>query len=349
MKASVKKGMILCAGMGTRLLPVTEKLPKPLVPVLNLPNLLHNLYLMKEAGITEVVLNLHHLGEQIEAVLGNGSRFGIRMAYSHEPVLLGTGGGVKKAEPFFEGQTFVLMNCDFVTNIPIAPVIEQHLHEKALATMVLLQDEIRERAYSPVGVNEAGHLCSLPKLKTATPKRTGIFTGIHVLHPSTLAVLKPEPSGINEILYPHYMRTDPTHVRGEFVSDVYWHDTGNVPFLWATSMALLDEISQHRHGLLARCLIDFANYTEARPGIWTKKGQKLPANVAFEGPVIIGEDCQFGEGATIGPRAVIGDNSHIGAKAKVSRSVLLGDAQVSDSESLQRVVRYGKAVLPLAE
>lgn len=349
MKASVTKGMILCAGLGTRLLPVTEKLPKPLVPVLNLPNLLHNLYLLKQAGVTEIIMNLHHLGEQIEAVLGNGSRFGVNIAYSYEPMLLGTGGGVKKAESFFEGQTFVLMNCDFVTNIAIAPVIERHLHRKALATMVLLQDEMRERAYSPVGVTDAGNLCSLPKLKTAEPARSGIFTGIHVLHPSTLSTLKPEPSGINEILYPYFMKHDPTHVFGEFVSQCYWHDTGNVPFLWATSMALLDELSRHHHGLLAQCLQEFAEYEEASAGVWVKRGQKIPAGLTVEGPVVLGEGCQFGAGVVVGPRAVIGDNSTIGAKAKISRSVLLGNAAVAPGETLERVVRYGKSVLPLSE
>ena len=341
--------MILCAGLGTRLLPITEKCPKPLVPVLNLANLLHNLYLMKTAGISEVILNLHHLGEQIEAVLGDGERFGMKMAYSHEAVLLGTGGGVKNAEAFFENETFVLMNCDFVTNIEILPVIQNHFQRQALATMVLLADEAREPAYSPVGVNEKGHLCSLPKLKTEDPIRTGIFTGIHVLHPSTLAVLQPVPSGINEILYPHFMKTAPHRVFGDFVEDAYWHDTGNLPFLWATSMALLDELSRHSQGTLAQTLRDFAEYEEKRPGVWMKADAKLPSGVKIEGPVIIGEDCVFETGVTIGPRVVVGDRSRVEANARITGSVLLGEAEVLPGEHIDRVVRYGKKVLPLSE
>ena len=97
MEKKITKGMVLCAGLGTRLSPITETLPKPLVPVLNVPNLLHSLYLLKRAGIVDIVLNTHHLPEQIESFLGDGSRWDLRLHFSREKTLLGTGGGVKKA------------------------------------------------------------------------------------------------------------------------------------------------------------------------------------------------------------------------------------------------------------
>lgn len=349
MSSPVTKGMILCAGLGTRLLPITERCPKPLVPVLNLPNLLHNLFVMKRAGIQEVILNLHHLGEQIEAVLGDGHAWGMKIAYSHEPVLLGTGGGVKKAEAFFQGQTFVLMNCDFVTNIELGPVIARHLQRQALATMVLFQDSLRERAYSPVGVTAASEICSLPKLKTKEPQRSGIFTGIHVLHPSTLEVLRPEPSGINEILYPHFMKAAPQRIFGEFVEGSYWYDTGNLPFLWATSQALLQELSKSPKGMLAHCLAEFGGYEEKRPGLWMKRESSLPTKLETQGTVLMGSDCHIAPGVVLGPNTVIGDHSHIGERAHVARSLLLSHAEVARGESLERSIRYGKEVLPLAE
>jgi NDP-sugar pyrophosphorylase family protein len=125
--------------------------------------------------------------------------------------------------------------------------------------------------------------------------------------------LKPEPSGINEVLYPHFMKTNPDQIRGEFIPDVYWYDTGSVPFLWATSMSLLEELAKHRHGILAKCLTEFAHYHEVKSGVWIKNGQKLPSNVTVEGPVIIGEDCTLEPGAVVGPNAVIGDHSSIAA------------------------------------
>src|SRR5687768_14967627 len=108
MKTGFKKGMVLAAGLGTRLQPITQKTPKPLVPVLNVPNILHSLYLLKRVGITEIILNLHHLPDQLEQFLGDGSRWGLKLAYSREQQLLGTGGGLKKAEKFFDGQPLVL-------------------------------------------------------------------------------------------------------------------------------------------------------------------------------------------------------------------------------------------------
>src|SRR4051812_30310051 len=113
MKKTMRKGMILSAGLGTRLLPITGTLPKPLVPILNIPNVVHTLDLLKRAGIKQVVLNLHHLSKQIEEYFGDGSRWGLDVRYSFESTLLGTGGGLKKAEAFFEGEPFVLANCDF--------------------------------------------------------------------------------------------------------------------------------------------------------------------------------------------------------------------------------------------
>jgi len=96
--------MILAAGLGTRLRPLTNTVPKPLLPVLGNPLIVWNLLLLKRYGFRDVVINLHHLAPMIEQALGNGSQFGLRIIYSHEPMILGTGGGIKQAEPYFSGE-----------------------------------------------------------------------------------------------------------------------------------------------------------------------------------------------------------------------------------------------------
>ena len=95
--------MLLCAGKGTRLAPLTDHLPKPLIPVLNRPMLLYNLLLLRAAGVREVVINLHHLGDLIPEVLGDGSDLGLSVTYRHERELLGTGGGLYAARDFLAG------------------------------------------------------------------------------------------------------------------------------------------------------------------------------------------------------------------------------------------------------
>src|SRR5207248_601082 len=106
---------------------------------------------------------------------------------------------------FFEGQSFVLANCDFVSNLDVASLVSEHQKRKSLATMLLYKNPAKQYKYSKVGVQADGRLCSLPKLQTATPTDTGIFTGIHVIESECLKLLEERPCGINDILYPALM------------------------------------------------------------------------------------------------------------------------------------------------
>src|SRR5580765_4253891 len=106
MSRNSTKAMILAAGLGTRLRPLTQTTPKSLLLVNDQPLILYALRLLKKHGITEVLINLHYLGELIEKELGNGKKIGMKISYSWEPHVLGTGGGVKKGESFFEGKPF---------------------------------------------------------------------------------------------------------------------------------------------------------------------------------------------------------------------------------------------------
>lgn len=112
------KAMILAAGCGTRLKPLTDHRPKPMMEVGGQPLIGHQLRWLAEAGVSEVIVNLHHLGEQIEAYVGSGSRHGLSVAYSREPELLETGGGVVKALPWLGDEPFWLLNGDIYTDFP---------------------------------------------------------------------------------------------------------------------------------------------------------------------------------------------------------------------------------------
>lgn len=107
--------MILAAGRGTRLLPLTEKLPKPMIPFSSEPLIVHQLRWLKQAGIVDIVVNLHHLGDQIRSYLGSGRQFGVNIAYSEEETLLETGGGIVKALPLLGEEEFVVLNGDIWT------------------------------------------------------------------------------------------------------------------------------------------------------------------------------------------------------------------------------------------
>ena len=117
------KAMILAAGRGERLAPLTERIPKPMISVAGEPLLVHQVRWLRRAGIRDVVVNVHHLGEQIEQRLGDGTDLGVRILYSRERTLLDTGGGVKKALPHLGPGPFVVLNGDIWTNYPFRSLL----------------------------------------------------------------------------------------------------------------------------------------------------------------------------------------------------------------------------------
>ncbi len=125
--------MILAAGKGTRLQPLTLQTPKPMLEIAGQPLIGHQVEALRQAGATGIIINLHHLGEQIEDYLGSGERFGVNISYSREAQLLETGGGIVKALPFFEGEPFWLLNGDIYTDfdfrtLPVAPANNNLAH-----------------------------------------------------------------------------------------------------------------------------------------------------------------------------------------------------------------------------
>jgi MurNAc alpha-1-phosphate uridylyltransferase len=130
------KAMILAAGRGTRLAPLTDTTPKPLLPVHGKPLIEWQLAKLREAGFTDVVINLHHLGEQVEAFVGTGERFGVRTEYSRETSLLETGGGIVNALPLLGPDPFVVLNGDILTDFDFA-TLPTTLDPQVLAHLVL--------------------------------------------------------------------------------------------------------------------------------------------------------------------------------------------------------------------
>jgi NDP-sugar pyrophosphorylase family protein len=342
----IRKGMVLCAGLGTRLLPITQIFPKPLVPLANIANIVHSLSLLRRAGIRDVIINLHHLSQSIENYLKDGSAWGMNLSYSEENILLGTGGGLKKAESFFQGEPFVLANCDFITNIELLPLVETHFRRNALATMILIEDKEKQAAYAKVGCDLNGNLCSLPKLETKVPVRTAIFTGIHILGNEVLPFLMEQTSGINEVLYPRLMKEFAERTYCDFVEKSYWLDTGEISLLWKASVDLLGRLKEG--DLQLRALIkENGGYEELKPGVWVAEGKILDATIDVNGPTMIGKDCDLGAGASIGPYSVIGDNALIGPRAHVTRSVILPGGVVPEGQHAVDTLIFNRTALPI--
>ena len=131
------KALVLSAGYGERLRPLTDVTPKPLLEVGGRPLIHYPLLMLKHAGVTDVTINVHYLGGQIETALGSGSTLGIAIAYSPETALLGTGGSLLPLRDHFAGEPFVLLNCDTIMNFDLRRMIEFHRERGGLATFAL--------------------------------------------------------------------------------------------------------------------------------------------------------------------------------------------------------------------
>ena len=325
---TIRKGMILAAGLGTRLLPITKEIPKPLVPVLNIPNVLHTIDLFQRVGITDIILNLFHLSDVMENYFKNHPVSGVKISFSKEKTLMGTGGGVKLAESFFAGEPFILSNCDFVTDIDLSTIIATHQKRNALATMVLLNDPRRIAEYSAVGVASDSRLCKMPKYTSQKPDREGIFTGIHILEAETLKHLKPEPCGINDVLYPTLMQKNEGRVFGEFATDCYWYDTGDVPKFLDSSLSLLSHLKGGDKILSALF-----------------KRQKIDP-MLLDPLALLGENVDINSTARIGEGVVVGSNSKIGPKTSLARCILLSGSEVPPGTVLEDLIYFRGNSLP---
>src|SRR5215813_7616709 len=177
------KAMILAAGYGERLWPLTADRGKPALPVLGKPLVGYVAEYLAHNGVSEAVVNLHHAPESVHVALGDGSQFGLHLEYVFEPVILGTSGGLDNAGEHFQDETFIVVNGKIITDIDLRAAIETHRESHALATLVLMRNTNRER-FSIVETNNGliDRFAGMP-----SPRDDGepplMFTGIHILEP----------------------------------------------------------------------------------------------------------------------------------------------------------------------
>jgi NDP-sugar pyrophosphorylase family protein len=179
------KAMILGAGEGTRLRPLTLDTPKSMIPVHGVPMIQHTLIWLKTHGITEVAVNLNYLGEKIKSYVGDGSPFGMRVVYSEEETLLGTAGGVKRMAGFL-GERFVVAYGDILTDFNLSEMVRQHLDTRAVATISLFtpDDPSGYGIAQMDGVGRITNFIEKPKIKFAVPPQAN--AGIYVLEKQVL-------------------------------------------------------------------------------------------------------------------------------------------------------------------
>jgi NDP-sugar pyrophosphorylase family protein len=225
------KAMVFAAGQGQRLRPLTETLPKALVAVGGRPMIDYPLLLLRRYGIREVMINLHHLGEQIEAYLGDGAKLGLTIRYSKEPELLDTGGGLLQAKDFLQDQTFIVINTDVLIDLPIDELVAFHRQHKAAVTLVVRADKDADR-YGSMEIDADGRIYRF--LNTSAPRRHSamgaklMFTGVQILEPRVFDFMPngdvPQKFGTTKHTYPRMLGAGERLYGFRF--DGYWQDLG---------------------------------------------------------------------------------------------------------------------------
>ncbi|MBI5747968.1 MAG: nucleotidyltransferase family protein [Nitrospinae bacterium] len=221
------KAIVLAAGYGERMRPLTNSIPKPLLPINGKPILHYTLQLLKKNGIFEIVINLHHLPDMIMEAFGDGSSFGMKIHYSYEKEILGTAGGIKAAERFLKDGTFLVINSDIIADIDIKKVLKFHKKKKTFVTMVLRHDPDVDR-YGAIEIDSDGRIrrfLGKPEYNGISPLKKLMFTGIHIFEPE---IFDEMPSkrycGITEETYPKLINKNTPIYGYEF--NGYWIDIG---------------------------------------------------------------------------------------------------------------------------
>jgi mannose-1-phosphate guanylyltransferase len=203
--------MILAAGFGSRLRPLTDRIPKPLIEVAGQPLIAYSLALLRAAGIHEVIINLHHRGDAIRAALRDGAGHGMSITYSVEDPILDTGGAIKKARPFLDGGRFAVLNSDIICDVDLRQVAAWHEQHGALATMVLRPDYDMRR-YGIIEIDGRGRIRRFLGEPAAVgePLTPLMFAGIHVFEPAVFTYMEEEEDrfGINRVTYPRMLAAD---------------------------------------------------------------------------------------------------------------------------------------------
>ncbi len=327
------RAMVMAAGAGTRLHPLTISVPKPMVPIANRPVLEYTIANLKRHGITEIILNLHNHPELIRKHFGSGSAWGVKIRYSYEPKLLGTAGGVKNVESFLRGGTFLVMSGDGLSDVDITALLSFHRRRKAVGTMALKPVDTRFE-YGVALTNAEGRI----KKFVEKPLWSDVFsntvnTGIYVFESSVLAQIpRAKIYDFGHQLWPALLKKG-ARLFGQVIG-AYWCDVGN-----------LSEYRRAQKDVLDRKIrLPFPG-RQVRPHVWVEKGTTIEPGAIFEGPCLIGQQGRIGRGARIGPYTVIGDGARIGKHVTIRQSTLWNNVRVGDGVTLENcIIGHGAQV-----
>ncbi len=312
------KAMILAAGFGTRLWPLTIERTKPAIPFLNRPLIAYTIEYLKQYGITDIIINLHHEPESVQEQIGDGSEYGVKIHYSlEEPEILGTSGALDQVRDLLQDETFILVNGKIITNLDLGAALQTHRSQEAIATLVLKSNPNREK-FSEIIVNEAGYYQGFGgfPLTTSTEHLTPLmFVGIHILEPKIFEYI-------------------PRGVFSDSIRDVY-----------PAAMRAGEQIAAHIGAGDWYELSTLARYLEISLEFMRREDLQFTADDACEidataqvADSVLWRNVQVEAGAQIS-QCVLSDGVRIPANATFERKVIVRAEQVINEEIPEKAAR----------
>ena len=339
------KAMILAAGKGTRVRPITQTIPKPLIPILQKPVMEFLLELLRKHGFDQVMVNVSHLAKEIESYFLDGQRFGVHIGYSFEGSIvegklvgeaLGSAGGLRRIQdfnPFFD-DTFIVLCGDALIDLDLTAAVKYHREKGAIATVVT-KPVAREAvpSYGVVVTDEEGRIKAFqekPSVEDALS--TEINTGIYIFEPEIIDYIPSNQKyDIGGELFPHLVEMGAPFYAVSM--DFEWVDIGKVPDYW--------------HAIRGVLRGDIKNVpipgTEVAPGIYT--GLNVAVNwdkVDITGPVYIGGMTRIEDGAKIIGPSMIGPNCWVCEKTTVDNSVVFQYSRLGPGVRLVDKLVFGR-------
>lgn len=334
------KAMVLAAGLGTRLKPITFGIPKPMVPVIDRPCMAHLLALVSKHGFTDAVANLHYYPDTIREYFGDGSAFGVNLEYNFEPELLGTAGGVRAVKDSLTegGEPFLIISGDALTDIDLTKLIERHKSAGGVATLTVKRvDDTRE--YGVVLHDSDGRITGFQEKPDPEDALSDLGNcGIYVFSPEIFDYF-PETDFVDwaQDVFPTLLENDIPFFIHEI--DEYWNDVGSLRELReGTFDALTGELDLGIDG------------TGGSENVHTSTPGALDAAELVEGPVWIGADVTIGAGVKLQGPVVIGDGATIGEGAAVRDTIVFPGGEVpAGSISIGAILGQGDIVANLRQ
>lgn len=322
------KALLLAGGRGTRLRPLTDSIPKPMVPIMGRPLLEKTILNLKKSGVDEVIISTCYKSDYIRNHIGNGEKLGIKVNYICEDLPLGTGGAIKNSEKFFN-DTFIILNSDIVSNIPYDRFIKYHKQKHAHVSIAMTEVEDPSQ-YGVIEFDNDNYIRAFKeKPKKGETDSKWINAGIYIFEPEILNEI-PENRivSIEKDTYPLLLNKG--YKMAAYKYSDYWLDIGTLKKYF---QAHIDIFSSHYKNILTT-KPDFKINNLIIKG----KNVTIDSNSNINGPVFIGDNVNICGNCHIGPYTVIGNNSIVSSNCNIYKSILWNKVNVDKNVTLKNTV-----------